>query len=347
MMDQFWISVIILNYNGAAWMFRCLQSIAAQTIFNRLQIIIADNASSDGSDHLSQQLIAGWSNAVFVQNSTNCGFGAGSNLAVRHASGRYLYFLNPDVWLEPDCLEQLYDRCESAKADASGLLILEYDDNNTVQSAGSVGFDFCGYLVHTRANTLPHRPFSAAGFFFIRTDLFRQLGGYDDHFFLYGEELDLSWRVWIAGGTIVNAPGARMHHRGAAAENPKGGTKIVEMRTSDSKRFYANRNHLLTLLKNVQHFLLLLLFPATALIVAEGLAGAILLCRWSFFSRTCLQALTGCWKLRAHIRAERKRVRSFRKHGDFWMLRFFSLRLGRWGDYRAILKQGLPRVDRR
>ena len=344
--EQPWVSVVILNYNGADWLPRCLESMAQQTIFKHLQVIIADNVSTDGSNRLSEKLIAGWSNGLFIQNGSNPGFGGGCNLAVKRATGKYLFFLNPDVWLEPDCLEQLYTAAEKGKAGAAGLLVLEYEDD-TYWSRGGAAFDFCGNVVVPRRGHVPETLFVAHGFYFIRKDLFLHIGGYDDTFFLYGEEMDLSWRVWAAAETIIHVPTARIHHRGEATENPAGGTKVIEMRTSESKRFFANRNQLLTILKDAQHILLLLLFPAIALILAEGLGGAILLRRWSFFSRTCWQALCGCWKLRDHVRRERKRIKSFRKRGDFWILRFFSFRFGRWEDYHAILKHGMPKVAQR
>lgn len=344
--DRPWVTVIIVNYNGADWVSRCLDSLAAQTIFARTQIIIVDNLSTDGSDRLSQQLTEGWSNAEFIQIGCNRGFGGGGNVAAKHATGKYLFFLNPDVWLERECLEQLYVKAESDLAGAVGLLIMNYEDN-TVQSTGTVGFDFCGYLVQARDDEIPEHPFSAAGFYFIRRDLFELVGGHDKEFFLYGEELDLSWRLWIAGENIVSTAAARIHHRGAATENPKGGTRIVELRTSDSKRYYANRNHLLTIIKNSHHLLLLLLFPTLGLMALEGIMGALLLRRWSFFSRSFWAAVCSCWSLRAHLAAERQRVAQFRKRGDVWFLRFLSWRFNRLDEYKKIGKLGLPKVTQR
>ena len=341
-----WVSVIILNYNGREWMSRCLESLVAQTIFAHTQVVIADNASTDGSDGLSQQLIAKWENALFVQNGCNPGFGAGSNRAVKLATGKYLFFLNPDVWLEPDCLERLYTSAEENGGAVAGAVVLEYDDD-TLQSRSGIGFDICGYAVTPPEDQIPEILFVGCGFYFIRKELFERIGGYDEAFFLYGEELDLSWRVWAAGERIFHVPTAKIHHRGAAAVNPKGGTKVVEIRTSESKRFYANRNHLLTLLKDAQHALLLLLVPALILQFAEGLAGMVLSRRWSFFSRTFLAVVADCWRLRAHVLAERRRIRSLRRRSDFWMLRFFTWRFNRWRDWRIMLRLGLPVVDKR
>lgn len=187
----------------------------------------------------------------------------------------------------------------------AGLTVLNYNDDS-LQSKGASGFDIFGLSVDPRPSDNVPRLFSPSAFFFIRRDLFEKIGGWDDHFFMYGEEMDIAWRIWIAGEKVGHVPAARMHHRGAAVDNPKGGDRVVELRSSDTKRFCAYRNHLLTLLKAPQHFLLLLLLPATALVLLEGLAGAILLRRWSFFSNTSWKALHACWQLRGYWREQRR-----------------------------------------
>src|SRR5688572_25455803 len=119
-------------------MHRCLESLRTQTIFQQIEVLIADNASTDGSDKLAAELIASWPNGRFIQNGANIGFGAGSNRAVERAKGKYLFFLNADVWLESDCLEKVYRATEQAQVGATGLLVMDYDDD-TVQARGGVG----------------------------------------------------------------------------------------------------------------------------------------------------------------------------------------------------------------
>jgi N-acetylglucosaminyl-diphospho-decaprenol L-rhamnosyltransferase len=339
------ISVIILNYNGEKWMTRCLESLRDQTVFGQLQVIVADNASSDGSDQLAERLLSDWRNGLFVQNGANLGFGAGSNRAVENAQGKYLFFLNPDVWLEKDCLEKLLAEAERTQIKAAGLVVLDYDDD-TLQTRGATGFDILGQLVPARTGQVPSRLFAACGFYFIERETFNLLGKFDENFFLYGEENDLSWRIWISGGDIIHVPAARMHHRGAALANPRGGTKIVEVRTNELKRFYANRNNLLVLLKNCQHLLLGLAFFNVCWLMVEGLAGCILLRRPSFLRHSCLAPIADCWRLRRHIFRERRKMAALRRRSDFWMLRFLSHRFSRGEDIRRILKLGLPKVDR-
>jgi len=173
------------------------------------------------------------------------------------------------------------------------------------------------------------------------------VGQFDSEFFIYSDDSDLSWRVWIAGYKVAGIYPAKVHHRGAAGVNPQGGIQVVEFRTNDRKRFLTNRNSLLTLLVNGQHLILLAVIPQTCLLLLETLVGSVLLKRWSFVRASFWNALLDCWRLRGHIAARRRQVAGFRKRSDFWMLRFFRLRLNRWWEIKRLFRFGLPRVDAR
>jgi GT2 family glycosyltransferase len=337
-------SVIVLNYNGKRWIDRCLGSLAEQTIFSQLEVIVADNQSNDGSDERAQQLVEGWVNGSFVQHGRNLGFAEGNNRAAALAAGDYLFFLNNDAWLEPACLERLLGETRGLGAGAACPLILNYDDD-TFQSLGAFGFDLFG-LASTRSFSAETRevlmPEGCA--YLIERRLFQELGGFDAEFFMFAEEFDLSWRVWISGHQAVAVPSARLHHRGAAQANPAGGAAVVEFRTSDTKRFYANRNGLVALLKNAHNLLLALVPLQVGLLALEALLGLMLVRRWSFVKRAYVDAVRDCWRLRQHLLAERRRVRQFRKRGDLWMLRFLRLRLNRWDELQRVRRMGVPRV---
>jgi GT2 family glycosyltransferase len=339
------ISVLIVNYNGAAWMRACLESIKQQTVFAQIEVIVIDNASSDRSDVLAQELLRDWTNSSFIQTGSNLGFSAAANRGVATARGQYLFFLNPDVWLETGCLEELLVNTARAGASAGSVVMLNYEDDS-FQGIGGSGFDLFGLGVQARRNRLPRHLFISGGFFFVRADVFRTVGGFDESYFLYAEEADLSWRIWISGGRIISVPGAIIHHRGAASVNPEGGTRIVELRTSESKRYYANRNNLLSLLKNCQHILLALVVTNVLFLAVETIAGLLVVRRLSFVRTTFINALRDCWRVRAHIASERAKVAVLRRRSDFYMLRFFTLRLSHWDDLVRVFKLGLPRVDK-
>jgi N-acetylglucosaminyl-diphospho-decaprenol L-rhamnosyltransferase len=338
------ISVIVLNYNGRPWIEKCIASLQKQTLREPFEFIFADNLSTDGSDALAEQLMRNVPNGRFIQNGANLGFCEGNNRAASEAQGKFFFFLNNDAWLEPDCLEQLVRGVREENAQAASPLILNFEDNS-FQSIGAEGFD-------PFALPSARRPLIGKGkvlmpegcAYFISAAVFNLLGGFDAKFFMYSDEYDLSWRLWIAGYKAVRIPNAKVHHRGAANVNPAGGGTMVEFRTSDTKRFFANRNALLVPLKNSQHILFLTVFLQLLLLGCEAFVSLILIRRWSFVRRAYIEAIVECWTLRDHIGQERGKLAKLRRRSDWEMLQFLSFRLNRWDELKRMFAFGLPKV---
>jgi GT2 family glycosyltransferase len=346
-MTQTLVSVIILNFNGAKWLPRCLKSLGEQTIVSQLEIIVADNGSTDGSDKLASAILSALAiNSQVVQNGGNLGYCEGNNRGAKSAQGKYLLFLNADTWLEPDCLEKLVGKVESANANGASPMVLNYNDNS-FQCNGASGFDVFGYLTGPRA-PLGDEPILAAPgcALLVEKSIFEQVGGFDPELYMYADEADLAWRLTLCGATTISVPAARVHHRGAVAANPKGGERVVEYRTNEMVRFLATRNSFLILLKNAEHLLLFLFVTQLFWILAEMLAVLAITRRFGTVRRTYLRAFGELWRLRHHVLAERQRIKSLRKHGDFWMTRFLRLRLGRLADLEKLVRYGPPHVGR-
>jgi GT2 family glycosyltransferase len=339
------ISVIILNYNGAAWLDRCLASLAAQTLASQIEVLVADNASTDGSDLLAVDLLRVRPDWRMIRHGKNLGYCGGNNKASRLARGSYLLFLNTDTWLEADCLERLLDEMRASGATAATPLVVDYVDNS-MQSAGESGFDIFGLLSGPVTWSKQQEILVANGpSLFVDAGWFRKVGGFDAEFFMYADEYDLCWRMWLAGGKVILAPSARVHHRWAMGINACSGDRATEVETSDTKRFYANRNGLLVLLKNSQHLMLLMVPLQMMMLAAETLVTSLLTWRTSHFHRAYLDCILDCWRLRRHILAERRRLKGLRQRGDFWMLRFLRLRLNRMRELKRFLRFGVPNVS--
>jgi GT2 family glycosyltransferase len=340
------VSVVILNYNGKVWLEKCISSLAAQTILSRIQVIIADNASPDGSARLAEDLLIGFPNAIFVQNGGNFGFCEGNNLGAKHATGRFLFFLNNDTWLEPDCMEILLSKADQAGVTAANPLVMDYGTND-FQLIGGGGFDMFGIPNALPESKVDREIFSPCGCsYLIDREMFWKVGGFDPAIFMYSDEIDLSWRVRLAGGRIMAFPGARMHHRGSASVNPAGGAAVVEFRTSETKRYFTNRNGLFVLLKNSQNFFLLFAMLNFSLLLVELMAAAVLIRRWSFLKKSYFQAFKDLWGLRAHIRSERKKIKGYSRVGDLHFLKFISVKPSRWYEISKLLKEGVPKVSK-
>ena len=341
------LSVVVLNYNGKQWLSRCFESLEKQTIFQQIEVILTDNKSADGSDQFAEQWLSRLQKGRVVQNGANLGYCEANNNGAAAATGKYLLFLNNDTWLEPDCLEKLLAGVEACHADAATPLVLDYDSDN-FQSIGGHGIDLFGMAPGLKPVSKTTEIFVACGCsLLISAEMFRRVGGFDPALFIYVDETDLSFRVIIAGGKIVGVPSARLHHRGAAGVNPAGDTKVVEARTTETKRFLANRNGLLLLLKDCQNILLVLLIPQLLLLAVEMVISLVLVRRWSYIRKAYIGAVADCWRLRHHVREWRQRIRGFRQRSDFQMLRYLRLKPNRWEEAIKLIKSGGVKIDPR
>ena len=342
------VSVVISNQNGTKWLPRCFEALRRQTVARDLEVIMVDNVSADDSVEIARKAVAQFPWGKVIQNPKDLGFTGGNNAGAEAATAPLIFFLSNDTWLEPDCIEKLLGEFKAAGADAACPVVLDYDSVDTFQSIGSDGIDLCGIPNTSRPMPATGERFTIVGCgFLIRRDLFLKLGEFDLGHFMYAEETDLSWRVWIAGGKIVGVPSARMHHRPSVTTTTVDGESVAETRTSETKRFLANRNGMLIILKNSQHILLLLLLPYLLMLFLEMLASAVLVRRWGYIRKAYLGAVTGAFGMLGHVRQWRRRIRGFRQRGDFWMLRFLRLKPSRWDEAMRLLKIGVPKVEKR
>ncbi|MGH7978833.1 MAG: glycosyltransferase [Limisphaerales bacterium] len=340
------VSVVVLNYNGMAWLPRCYDSLQRQTIFREIEVILTDNHSSDESVPFTNQwLKQSAAKGCVVQNGANLYYCGANNNGAAAATGEFLLFLNNDTWLEPDCLEALYRETVKAEATCAVPMVMDYDDD-TFQSGGTSGLDLFGMAMGGRPVQKTTETFLSSGCsMFIQRKMFHDIGAFPPELLIYADETDLSWRVWIAGGKVVAVPSARLHHRGAAVVNPEGKTKAVEIRTSETKRFLTNRNEILFLAKNCQHILLLLLIPHFLMLLAEAIVSLVFVRRWGYIRRSYWGAFEDAWRMRTHIFEWRRRIRAFRKRGDFWMFRFLRIQPARWAEAKRLFTLGPPKVD--
>ncbi len=338
------ISLIILNHNGAIWLDRCLESICAQTAAGRFEVVIFDAASGDNSLVICERFRPRLPSLRIVADKRDLWYCDACNAAAREAHSPLLLFLNTDIWLETNCIQMLLEAAESG-AEVLAARILDYDSDN-FQTFGAAGIDWLGCTVFmSNHSTACDFLAGIGGAFAIRKDWFEKIGGYPDEWIAYVDEMDLGWRVWAAGGRVVGVPRAIVHHRGAAMANPAGGTKIIELRTTVTKRFLSTRNNILFLLKNCQHILLLLLIPHLCLLVCEALVWLVLTRQWQFVKQAYIRGIVEAFRMRRQVREWRRQSARIRRHGDFWMLRFIKLKPGRWGEVKHLFKLGMPKVD--
>ncbi len=245
------VTVVILNYNGRKHLESFLPSVNAST-YGNLRIIIADNASTDDSLEYVRRAFPGME---ILTHPVNEGFAGGYNWALKEVVSDYYVLLNSDVAVSPGWIEPLLAIMEKDSAIAACQpKILSYQNPETFEYAGAGGgwidslgypfskgriFDVCEVDAgqYDESETI----FWASGAaMFVRASVFHLLGGFDATFFAHQEEIDLCWRMQLAGYRIVACPGSIVYHVGAGTL-PKGGRKV----------FLNFRNNLLMLCKNL------------------------------------------------------------------------------------------------
>jgi len=227
------VAVVIVNYNGERLLPDCLASLRAQTLAPA-EILVADNGSGDGSLEL---LRAHHPDVTVLELHRNLGFGGGANRGVAATRAPWVCVLNSDATPAPDWLERLTAAPRGSKTWALGSVLVSAATGR-IESAGDQ-YDPAGFaykLLRDRPlSDLPAEPYAvfaapgAAPVF--RRDVFERLGGYEERFFLYYEDVDLAFRAVLAGFHAVLVPDARVTHRLGATT-----------RSLARARFYVARN---------------------------------------------------------------------------------------------------------
>jgi GT2 family glycosyltransferase len=230
------LSVVLVNYNGAAVLPRTLRALAENTQTEQVECIVVDSGSSDESwlgveEH--------WGKARALRLEENVGFSAGCNRGVDEASGRLVAFVNFDGHVEPGWDGPLIALLEdSSVAVATGVLLSA--DGATVEAAGleiAPNMATFGRLEGTPRSSLPTRPVdvtaASGALMMVRREDFLALGGFYEPIFMYGEEADYCLR---AEGRVVVDPGSAIRHEiGHAAGPPRSSLRL----------YYGSRNRLL------------------------------------------------------------------------------------------------------
>ena len=236
------ISIVIVAFESGATLSRCLAALRAQT-FGDFEVLLVDNGSSDGA----AQVAAKADPAIrLIEAGGNIGFAAGNNLAAGQARGQWLALLNPDAYADPDWLEQLVAATRRwPKIHSFACLQKAADRPGKIDGAGDVltlaGIPYRGAYGHDLTALPEGEVFSACGAaHLISRDLFLQVGGFDERFFCYCEDVDLGYRLRLIAEATLFVPQAVVSHVGSAVLGARSGFAL----------FHGARNRLWLLIKN-------------------------------------------------------------------------------------------------
>jgi GT2 family glycosyltransferase len=210
------VAVVVLNYNGLRFMDECFGSLSKlEYPAGRLQLVLADNASVDGSAaHVESRFPA----VRVIRFQRNHGFSAGNNLAAGMLDAEYVAFVNSDMRVEPGFLMGLVEALGPERRVCASAKILSWDGK--AMDCGGILLSFLG---HGRADGYRDTDTAAydqvrdvlapcGGAMLIHRQAFLDVGGFDPDFFMYFEDIDLGWRLWILGHEVAFAPKAVCYH---------------------------------------------------------------------------------------------------------------------------------------
>ena len=305
------ISIVIPNYNGAACLRVCLQSLMQQT-YQNLEVLVVDNASRDQSLEIVRSVAP---SARILRQERNLGFAAAVNRGVQEACAEWIAVLNNDTEAANDWLEN-YAASIERHPDASFLAcrILDYSDRTRIYSAGDC-FLRAG-IGYRRGQELPDGSdyqreipaFSACGCAALyRKTALQEACGYDERFFAYLEDVDLGLRFQAAGRRGYYVPEARVYHIGGVTSGGEFSALAVRLRT---------RNSILLLLKDIPGSIFWRCLPMIFAAQATWLARAVVHGRLLSY----LRGMAGVYPLAPAMLKERRRLRHAWKAsaGEIW-----------------------------
>jgi GT2 family glycosyltransferase len=238
--DPMGLTIVIVSHNSRRFLRRCLSSLEKSSEFPKFRVILADNASSDGTVQMVRKAFP-WVEVLLFKK--NHGFSHACNRAAQSTDSPYVLFLNPDIEVEPDAIARMKEKIEAAEGiGVLGGLVFDpsgrpqHGAKRQIPGIASAFFYIAGFskLFPERARlnryAEPHTSAfeerevgSVSGaFMMVRKKVFDLVGGFDERFFLYAEDMDLCLRMARTGFKVVYFPSARAvhHHRTSTRKTP-------------------------------------------------------------------------------------------------------------------------------
>jgi N-acetylglucosaminyl-diphospho-decaprenol L-rhamnosyltransferase len=249
------LSILIVNWNTRELLQQCLQSIYATTNAVAIEVVVVDNASSDGSIAMLRNCFA---SVKIIENRENVGFARANNQAIRQAHGRYVLLLNSDTILPEGVLTALVRQGDDRpKVGVIGCMLrnrdgtfqASYNDFPSIFKEWLVAAGLAAKLIrpqfpsHAEKESQETRlvDWVPGAALFARTSALAEIGGLDESYFMYTEETDLCWRVRQAGWDVLYYPGAQIVHLGGGSANRRTPTQVKLLYGSKATFFRKHR----------------------------------------------------------------------------------------------------------
>lgn len=251
MISQPKVSFLIINYNGLEHLKQCFKTISKINYpKDKIEIIMVDNGSSDASIEFATN---NFNFVKIIKNNTNEGFAKPNNDAAKVATGEYIALLNNDMKIDPEWLNDMLNslaNCNNENYVCVGSKILNWDGSKLDFAGGSISFYGHGYqhdygLDIDKANEKYKEDkdilFACGGAMLIERKVFLEIGGFDEDYFAYFEDVDLGWRLWILGYKVRFCSKSICYHKHNSTSKKMDRTRVNAL---------FERNSLFTIYKN-------------------------------------------------------------------------------------------------
>ena len=241
------ISVIVVNYNGESYIEECLDSVL-KSMGPSFEIVVVENGSSDGSLKLLKREYGNNGLVRIVESGENLYFAGGSNLGARKSKGEWLVFLNSDTVVDKNWLKELWKVADGNKKLMLQPKIMMYKTNKIDCVVGKYVWPGFGVAVgrgkknEGQFEGLVKGDYANGTCLMVNKDWFNKLGGFDEWYKFFYEDVDLQLRAMRIGGRVVGVMKSVIEHKGSLS--------FKQNVASDEVIFYYRRNRLVTVLKN-------------------------------------------------------------------------------------------------
>lgn len=249
-MDYPLVSVIILNYNGLknlnGILEECVKS-ALNTEYPNFELLFVDNASTDRSIEFVKKNFGRNPILRIIQNEKNFGFAGGINVGIKKAKGEYIALLNNDTIVDTQWLKELVKVMQQPRVGAAQSKLLQLRNPNILDCAG--GFiDYLGYAYErgrgqkaSDYKKVDEIFYAKGASLIIKRAVLDRVGYFDPILFIYYDETDLCWRVWLNGYKVVFVPTSIVYHAQGVT---------ISTLPEHVSLYFLTRNHMLLLIKN-------------------------------------------------------------------------------------------------
>ncbi len=267
------LSIIIISFNTKSITKECLKKL--KNNFKKYpidyEVIVVDNGSQDGSVEMLKNIEKKWSNLKLIIFKKNLGFGKGNNLGLKKATGRYILYLNSDAMVDDLDFNDLINLMDKYP-DIGALTVKVVLPTGDIDPASHRGFPtlwrsftyfsglekiffkvpilnkiFGGYhLVHLNINEVHEIEAGTGAFLLVRKEILDKIGGFDEDYFAYGEDIEMAWQIKKLGYKILYYPLWQVLHL-KSMSGLKKGDKVIRKKTSfyfyDSMKIFYKKHY--------------------------------------------------------------------------------------------------------